>query len=107
MGILPVLLIIIVVGSIFANYNKIAKQRLEDHKKRMANRQNARNAVQAENNGNRPAQPTIRETVSSDPLRKASVSPVQPVKPRVSANDMKRAVITAEILNKPVSLREK
>lgn len=107
MGILPVLLIIIVFASIFANYNKIAKQRLEDHKKRMASRQNAGNAVQADGNGSRPVRQAVRENASSEPAQKTLVAPVQPVKPAVSASDMKRAVVMAEILNKPVSMREK
>ncbi len=105
MGILPVLIIIIVIASVVSNYNKIAKQRMADEKKRAEKRQSKKNAINAEGNVNRQARPTVTEMTFSEPIQKV-VASSRP-SPRVSAKEMQRAVITAEILNKPVSLREK
>ena len=108
MGILPVLLVIIAIASVVANYNKIAKQRLEDQKKRMEAKRNEKTDSVTEKSEKSYTPMSVGEPMlSRAPIQKNIVSARQTVKPRVSVKNMQNAVIMAEILNKPVSLREK
>lgn len=107
MGILPVLLVIIAIVSVVSNYNKIAKQRLEDQRKRMEKKQSAKKHPAAEKE-NIPYSPrSVPDPTLSQPILRKTAPVRETVKPRVSVKSMQNAVIMAEILNKPVSLRKK
>jgi len=102
---LPVLLVIIAIASVVTNYNKIAKQRAADEMKRMQRRRSsANNAPPAAET--RAAQ-TIVKTPEPKTEKESILREMNAPKPRVSVKDLKNTVIMAEILNKPVSLREK
>ena len=105
MGMLPVLLVIVAIASVVMNYNKIARQRLQDEMKRAQRRRNAAS------NPAPAAEIKAARAIDSAPapgMKKADiVREANTPKPRVSVKNMKNAVIMAEILNKPVSLREK
>lgn len=107
MGFMPVLLVIIVIAGVVSNYNKMARQRLEDEKKR------AQKRAEKKQPENRPAPgptycaPTDENISFAQPIRRISMQPDRATAPRLSAKDLRSAVILSEILNKPVSLREK
>lgn len=105
MGILPVLFVIIAIATVLANYNKIAKQRLEDQKKRMEMRASAEPADDRnEAIYKKPAKTTF---AASEPIERIHLNPAPKCAPGVSVKKMREAVILSEILDKPVSLREK
>lgn len=105
MGILPVLLVIVAIASVVMNYNKIAKQRLEDEMKRVQRRRNA--AGNPEPAAEARVAQGITNASAPRTEKESGLRETNTPKPRVSVKDMKSAVIMAEILNKPVSLREK
>lgn len=104
---LPILLLIIAVASVFTNYKKAAEQRMQNEKKRMEKRKNANSGLNPKQETRIQTQPAAAKVYDVKPVQKVSVQTASPAKPRVTARDMKSAVIMAEILNKPVSIREK
>lgn len=107
MGIVPVLFVIIVIASVAANYNKVAKQRLEDQRKRMQMRQNASNPPKTQEKAGFETRRSSIDVKLAEPIQKTCMPLNQKARPAVSVKNMQSAVIMAEIINKPVSIREK
>ena len=106
MGILPVLFVVIVIVNIALNYKKAQEKRMQDMRKRMENK---KNMSQNENAAEKKPQKSITfapETPSIKTIQIAKTPENKPVRSRVNVKDIKKAVIMAEILNKPVSLRD-
>lgn len=104
---LPILLVIIVIASVYANYNKIAKQRLEDERKRMEMRRSAKKTFEEAQSASVKAVAPVSDRIAPQQSQRTAAPAGQTVRPRVSVKDMRSSVIMAEILNKPVSLRGK
>ena len=108
MGIMPVLVVIIVIASVVSNYKKIARQRLADQKKRIQMMKNASKPEETHKSAEFQTRRTQTDAAFTEPLTQtAMLSNNQKAKPGVSVKEMQKAVIMSEILNKPVSLREK
>ncbi len=111
MGILPVLFVVIAIVSIASNYKKAQEKRISDQKKRMETLKAMRlkeKASEEKAAGDMPQKKpaALHETPVAQAVERIKIPDIRPVRSRVSAGDMRNAVIMAEILNKPVSLRD-
>ena len=107
MGIMPVLFVIIVIASVLTNYRKAARQRILDEKRRLEKRKKTELAKDSKEEVRIRTQPSVQAPPFAPAVKKTGVDRAPSVKPHVSLNRMRDAVIMAEILNKPVSLRDK
>lgn len=107
---LPILFLIIAVVSIFSNYKKAAEKQQKDQKARAAAGRRAagketpagvEKPVRTDDKKNAPNLNVLK--VSGNGLKN---TPSVAAKPKISAKAMRQAVITSEILGKPVSLRD-
>ena len=106
MGILPVLFVVIAIVNVALNYKKAQEKRMQDLRKRMEKK----NTVPIKGNAaeNKPQESIsfAYETPAAQSVQRMKTPDNKPVRSRVNTDDMKKAVIMAEILNKPVSLRD-
>ncbi len=107
MGIVPVLFVIIVIASVVANYRKAAQQRILDEKRRLEKRKKMELAKNAKEEVQIRTQPSVQIPPYAPAVKKKGADRAPSAKTHVSLNRMRDAVIMAEILNKPVSLRDK
>ncbi len=106
MGVIPVLFVVIAIVSIASNYKKAQEKRLSDQKKRMETLKAVRakeKAAEEKPQGN-PA--VVREMPAMQTIKRTNPSDTRLVSSRVNAQEIRKAVIMSEILNKPVSLRD-
>ena len=106
MGILPVLFVVIAIVSIASNYKKAQEKRISDQKKRMETLKAVRSKEKAseEKMDKKPA--AMHEMPAEQTTEKIKTPGTRPARSSVNVEDMRKAVIMAEILNKPVSLRD-
>lgn len=107
MGIVPVLFVIMVIASVVANYRKAAQQRILDEKRRLEKRKKADLSKDPREEIQIRTQPSVQIPPYAPAVKKKGADRAPSAKPHVSLNRMRDAVIMAEILNKPVSLRDK
>ena len=107
MGIVPVLFVIMVIASVVANYRKAAQQRILDEKRRLEKRKKTDLSKDPREEVQIRTQPSVQIPPYAPAMKKKGADRAPSVKPNVSAKSMRNAVIMAEILNKPVSLRDK
>lgn len=108
---LPILFLIIAVVSIFSNYKKAAEKQRKDQKARAAAAVRRAAGMETMAGGEKPVRTDDKKNApnlnvlafSGDRVKNA---PSVAAKPKISVKAMRQAVITSEILGKPVSLRD-
>lgn len=108
---LPILFLIIAVVSIFSNYKKAAEKQQKDQKARAAAAGRRAAGKETPAGVEKPAGTDDKKNAPNLNVLKVSGNglkntPSVAAKPKISAKAMRQAVITSEILGKPVSLRD-
>ena len=106
MGIIPVLFVVIAIVSIASNYKKAQEKRISDQKKRMETLKAVQAKDKAAEAKKQGTAAVVREAPAMQTVKRTNPSDARLVATRVNAQEIRKAVIMSEILNKPVSLRD-